>query len=206
MIVVSYCGRHRIDTSMRALLDQDVAGAFEIVVVASGDDGCASHIRASYPGVTVVESRQRLRPGPARNRGLEAATGEVIAFVPDDGLPRRDWLRRRLELHRSGADAVGGATVNATSHSYIAFAAHLLEYSSLLPVDEVLEAQEIPHCLSFRREVFDQVGRYPENTLTGEDTLFNRACLDAGLSYAFSGDIRMGHVGLKSLRGNLGHA
>lgn len=206
VIVVSYRGRHRIDGAIRALLDQDLAGPFEIIVVASGDDGCASHIRASYPDVRVVEIRQQLRPGPARNCGLDAATGEIIAFVPDDGLPHRDWLRRRLELHRAGADAVGGAIVNATHNSYIASAAHLLEYSALLPIDKVLRAQEIPHCLSFRREVFDLVGRYPENTLTGEDTVFNRACLEAGIAYAFSGDIRMGHVGLTSLRGNLRHA
>lgn len=206
VIVVSYEGRQRIETCLAPLLAQDMREPFEIVVVASGVDGCADHIRAAYPEVRIVSSPTRLRPGPARNRGIRVAAGEVIAFLPDDGTPREDWLRRRLELHRAGADAVGGAIVNAAPESYIARAAHLLEYSALLPVDALLKAQGIPHCLSFKRGVFERVGLYPEDTLTGEDTLFNRRCVEAGTSIAFSSEIRMGHVGDTSLPHQMRHA
>ena len=37
----------------------------------------------------------------------------MIAFLPDDGVARPDWLRRRLEAHRRGLDAVGGAITKA---------------------------------------------------------------------------------------------
>jgi glycosyltransferase involved in cell wall biosynthesis len=206
VVIVSYQGRPRIDMPLRALAQQDCVESFEVIVVASGTDGCAEQVERHFPSVKILRSNDRLRPGPARNRGVEAANGDVIAFLPDDGYPHRSWLSARLRLHRAGADAVGGAIVAVGPTGYVPRAAHLLEYSSLLPYDELLAAQEVPHCLSFRRSVFVSLGRYPEDTTTGEDTIFNLRCREANLSYAFSSDIRMGHCGLPSLRKNVRHA
>lgn len=75
----------------------------------------------------------------------------------------------------------------------------------MLPVDAILKAQEVPHCLSFHRRVFEQVGLYPEDTSTGEDTLFNLRCVEAGLAVAFSGQIQMAHLGNTSIVGMLRH-
>ncbi len=206
VVVLSYQARQRIDVVLEALRRQDSHELFEVVVVDSGTDGCDAYVRAHYPEVKVVHSTLRLRPGPARNRGVDAATGRVVAFVPDDGVPRRDWLRRRLELHNQGFAAVGGAITNGCPASYVASAAHMLEYSALLPNDAVLSAQGIPHCLSFDRQVFERLGRYPEGTLTGEDTLFNRRCVDAGVRFGFSSEIQMAHVGLTSFNATMRHA
>jgi glycosyltransferase involved in cell wall biosynthesis len=206
VIVLSYQARERIDVVLQALRRQDVDASFEVIVVDSGTDGCDAYVREHYPEVNVLHSTVRLRPGPARNRGVDAATGGVLAFLPDDGIPRHDWLRRRLALHDQGFQAVGGSITNGCPQSYVASAAHMLEYSGLLANDAVLRAQEIPHCLSFSREVFEVVGRYPENTLTGEDTVFNRRCLFDGVSFGFSAEIQMAHIGLTSLSGTLRHA
>jgi glycosyltransferase involved in cell wall biosynthesis len=206
VVILSYQGRQRIGPVLDALRRQDTDSTYEVLVVDSGTDGCDTYVREQYPEVTVVHSSTRLRPGPARNRGVEHASGGAVAFLPDDGIPRRDWLRRRLELHREGFDAVGGAITNGRPDSYVATANHMLEYSSLLPRDELLSQQEVPHCLSFSRHVFEVVGRYTEDTLTGEDTLFNRRCLQSGITFAFSAEIQMEHVGLTSFRATLRHA
>ncbi len=206
VIVLSYQARHRIHTALDALRRQDSEARYEVLVVDSGTDGCDTYVRERYPEATVLHSPKRLRPGPARNLGIDQARGRIIAFLPDDGLPRRDWLRRRLALHQNGYDAVGGAITNGLPDSYVARANHLLEYSSLLPHDAILRAQAIPHCLSFARHVFTRLGRYPEDTLTGEDTLFNRRCVETGISFAFSAEIQMAHVGLTSFSGTLRHA
>jgi GT2 family glycosyltransferase len=206
VVVLSYQARHRIHVALDALRLQDTQATYEVLVVDSGTDRCDGYLREQYPEVTVLHSPTRLRPGPARNLGIDHARGQVIAFLPDDGLPRRDWLRRRLDLHRDGYDAVGGAVTNGRPDSYVASASHMLEYSSLLPHNAILRAQEIPHCLSFVRSVFDDVGRYPEDTMTGEDTLFNRRCVDARITFAFSAEIQMAHLGLTSFSATLQHA
>ena len=206
VIVLSYQGRERIHAVLDALRLQDTQGTYEVLVVDSGTDGCDAFLRDQYPEVRLLHSSVRLRPGPARNRGVEHALGRVISFLPDDGVPRHDWLRHRLDLHQKGFDAVGGAITNGRSDSYVASSNHMLEYSSLLPRDDLLRAQEIPHCLSFSRHVFEVVGHYPEDTVTGEDTLFNRRCVEAGISFGFSAEIQMEHIGLTSFAATLRHA
>jgi GT2 family glycosyltransferase len=206
VVVLSYQGRQRIGRVLDALRLQDTDLAYEVLVIDSGTDGCDAYVRERHPEATVLHSSIRLRPGPARNRGVEHASGRVIAFLPDDGVPRRDWLRRRLALHREGFEAVGGAIANGRPDSHVARANHMLEYSSLLARDALLRAQEIPHCLSFSRHVFELVGQYPEDTLTGEDTLFNRRCVETGITFGFSAEIQMEHVGLTSYGATLRHA
>jgi glycosyltransferase involved in cell wall biosynthesis len=206
VIVLSYQGRERIHAVLDALRLQDTQGTYEVLVVDSGTDGCDAFLRDQYPEVRLLHSSVRLRPSPARNRGVEHALGRVISFLPDDGVPRHDWLRHRLDLHQRGFDAVGGAITNGRPDSYVASANHMLEYSSLLPRDALLRAQEIPHCLSFSRHVFEVVGHYPEDTVTGEDTLFNRRCVEAGISFGFSAEIQMEHIGLTSIAATLRHA
>jgi glycosyltransferase involved in cell wall biosynthesis len=209
VIVLSYQSRDRIPMVLIALRKQDLNEPFEVIVVDSGDDGAADLVRSQFPEVRVVHSETRLRPGPARNRGVREAAGEFIAFLPDDGLPRMDWLRLRLQLHRGGFDIVGGAIISALPESYLARSEHLLEYSALLPVEGLLRAQDVPHCLSFHRRAFEQVGMYPEDTITGEDTLFNRRCVEAEMPVAFSAEIQMAHVGntrlFELLRHGYGH-
>ncbi len=47
-------------------------------------------------------------PGAARNRGIQAATGEVIAFTDSDAVARPDWLENALQrLEKEGPDCAG---------------------------------------------------------------------------------------------------
>jgi glycosyltransferase involved in cell wall biosynthesis len=47
-------------------------------------------------------------PAAARNYGILAARGTVIAFTDDDTVPHPDWLAAGLAVIRHGADAVAG--------------------------------------------------------------------------------------------------
>jgi glycosyltransferase involved in cell wall biosynthesis len=102
-----------------ALLAQTLPGAqFEILIV---DDGSS---RATREHVVAALSRRRrgrraptLRflwlpmnrgPAAARNHGILAARGAVIAFTDDDTVPHPDWLRAGLAAIADGADAVAG--------------------------------------------------------------------------------------------------
>jgi glycosyltransferase involved in cell wall biosynthesis len=205
VVVCAYNSRSRIDVALTSLREQDLAEPYEVIVVDSGHDGCAEYVRSAYPAVRIVRSERRLYPGPARNRGVEAARGEIVAFLPDDGVAQRDWLRRRVAKHREGFDTVGGAITNGTAGHPVGSAGYYLEYSALLPSERVLAAQSVPHCLSYRREVFERVGTFPEDTETGEDTLFNQRCVAAGVSVGFDPRIRLAHRNLTRLGPYLRH-
>jgi len=205
VVVLSYQARSRIDRPLVSLRAQDLAEPYEVIVVDSGRDACADYVSAAYPEVRLVRSEHRLLPGGARNAGIRAARGPCVAFIADDMAARPDWLRRRLAKHRAGFLAVGGAVVNATPWHPVGAADYYLEYSSVIPSDRTLATQAIPHGLSYDRDLFDRLGFFPEDMVTGEDTLFNARLLRAGIAIGVDPGIRMAHANHVRLRGFLLH-
>jgi glycosyltransferase involved in cell wall biosynthesis len=96
-------------------------GGFEVVVVADGDG------LPSLPEDVRVVAGEGAGPAAARNRGVEAARGEVIAFTDDDCRPSPRWLRELdAELRRGRAAGVAGTTVNGLPEDAFASASQLV--------------------------------------------------------------------------------
>jgi hypothetical protein len=205
VIVCSYNTRDLIDHSLSSLREQDIDEPFEVIVVDSSTDGAADYVRSAYPEVRVLGSEQRLWPGPARNAGVRAATGRYLAFLPADGVARPDWLRRRVAKHRQGYSAVGGSITNGTPWHPVGTAGYFLEYSALIPSGKILAEQEIPHCLSYDRALFDRLGPFPEEAETGEDTLFNERLLAADVKIGFDAGVQLDHLNLNGVLPYLQH-
>lgn len=205
VIVAAYNARARIHWALDSLREQDVEDPYEVIVVDSGDDDCAAHVSAAYPEVRLIHSERRLYPGAARNAGIRAARGRYIAFLPDDCVAHRHWLRRRLAKHREGYAAVGGAITNGTPHSLVGSAGYYLEYSAVIPSTAILAEQEVPHCLSLERTLFDLLGPYPDDARTGEDTVFGGRLLAADVEVGFDAGIRIAHRNPTRLRTFLRH-
>lgn len=119
VVIASY---ERPDLLLRcvdALLRQTLsAHRFEIVVV---DDGSSREARER--AMAKLATRRRLHraptlrflwppvnrgPAAARNHGILAARGDVIAFTDDDTVPCPGWLAAGLAAIAKGADAVAG--------------------------------------------------------------------------------------------------
>jgi hypothetical protein len=64
----------------------------EVIVVTDHNDELGDVLQTRFPGVTVVPNSQRRGLGGARNSGVEAATGDLVAFVDDDAEPSPSWL------------------------------------------------------------------------------------------------------------------
>ena len=88
--------------------------ADEIVVVDNdpGERDCREHAEAAG-ALYVREDRRGL--DNARNAGLRAARGELVAFTDDDCVPPRGWLRSLPELF--GDPAVAAVTGPAFAHA-----------------------------------------------------------------------------------------
>lgn len=205
VVVLSYNARERIDLPLASLREQTLDEPYEVIVVDSGEDDCAAHVAATYPEARLVRSPHRLSAGAARNRGADAARAPYVAFLADDCRVAPDWLELRLERHREGFEAVGGAVTNGTRRHPVGSAGYYLEYTAVMPSARILAEQPIPHALSYSRALIDRLGGFAEDTVTGEDTLFNQRCVAARVEIVTDPRIRLAHRNLTGFGAYLRH-
>ena len=74
----------------------------EVIVVDDGSsDGTESWLQFLSDTTDVHTIRQpNSGPAVARNRGVEAATGDLVCFLGDDTHPQAGWLATHIEEHR----------------------------------------------------------------------------------------------------------
>ncbi len=108
VIVPAHDAEATLARTLAALHAQDLDEPFETIVVDDGSSDGTAAIAAAEPGVRVVNHPAPLGPGPARNSGVEAATGTLLAFTDADCVPEPGWLRAGVAA-LAEADLVQGA-------------------------------------------------------------------------------------------------
>lgn len=91
VIIPTYNRREKLRKALHSVLAQrDVS--FELIVVDDGSsDGTAEMIAKEFPSVTYLYQKNQ-GPAAARNRGMERARGEWIAFLDSDD----EWMPGKL--------------------------------------------------------------------------------------------------------------
>jgi GT2 family glycosyltransferase len=68
----------------------------QLVLVSDGDDDLLARARAAFPDVLCLPNTATKGLSGARNTGVQAATGDVVAFLDDDAAAAPDWAERIL--------------------------------------------------------------------------------------------------------------
>jgi glycosyltransferase involved in cell wall biosynthesis len=154
---------------------------FEVVVVDDGStDDTAAIARAS--GARVVETDHKGYAGGARNRGWDAATGDVVVFMDSDVVPDPGWGAGLARALREHPGALVGCARTFAARGPWQWVAHLQIETPYLPRGEPREVQFLSsYCLAVPREApirFDE-------SYGGEDAVFSIDAQDAGLRLVF---------------------
>jgi glycosyltransferase involved in cell wall biosynthesis len=114
-VVTTYRRTRTLGSCLDGLREQTRPPDDVVVVVHESDDEGAPLVDARARDWRALRRVGVQSPGlvAALNRGLAAASGEIVAFVDDDAVPERDWLARLLDryAHDARIAAVGGRDI-----------------------------------------------------------------------------------------------
>jgi cellulose synthase/poly-beta-1,6-N-acetylglucosamine synthase-like glycosyltransferase len=183
-----------IGACLDSILQADYpAERLEVIVVdnASSDDtsgvlqGYGTRIRALY--------EPKVGPAPARNKGLEAARGEVIAFTDSDCAVDRAWIREIVApLADRTVGAVGGRICafpegNNLEH----FGERIHDHAKA--IQRVWPAYLITMNLAVRRDLLRELHGFDERLLRCEDVDLAYRIDQAGYRLAYAPDAVIYH-------------
>jgi glycosyltransferase involved in cell wall biosynthesis len=165
-------GAKTLGRQLSALAGQDYAAPWELVLADNGStDGSAviaEAWRERLPDLRIVDAP---RPGinVARNAGVRASRGRVIALCDADDEVEPGWLRGLVDAMAKGEDLVGGCLDLEPLNSQLPPGRRtrriaLADGLSFLPWPEGAN-------LAFSREVFDRLGGFDETFFLGGDEI-----------------------------------
>ncbi|MEG4961766.1 MULTISPECIES: glycosyltransferase [unclassified Microcoleus] len=190
-LTVAICTKDRPENLARCLqyllrLQTPIAGEklyFEVLVIDNApSDERTKELVDSLPGVRYAREP---KPGLdfARNRALQEATGELLAFLDDDVTPDRQWLNGLMEAWTENPDA-GGFTGLVLPYELVTEAQILFEsrggfrrgfekirYGQILPYNPLYPCGAGifgAGCnMAFRRDVLLKLGGFDDALDTG---------------------------------------
>jgi glycosyltransferase involved in cell wall biosynthesis len=162
VVVPAYNAEKTLKASVDSVLAQDFRD-FEIVVVNDGSSDSTKAILASYDSqVRVIDQNNRGAPA-ARNAGVNAASGRLIAFLDSDDLWSPDKLAQSVRAFEQNPSAslvfsdCSGLRADGTTSTFYS-------YARAPSLNEMLDNgfELVPSAVTMRRDVFQACRGFSE--------------------------------------------
>jgi hypothetical protein len=138
----------------------------EIVLVSDTNHELLARLRDTFPGLHVVANRFAPGLSGARNTGVAAANGSILAFVDDDALAAADWLERLLPHYANPCLQGVGGRIDPIwlqrrpgwfpeEFGWVIGCSYRGQPETVAPVRNLIGCN-----MSFRRAVFESVGGF----------------------------------------------
>jgi cellulose synthase/poly-beta-1,6-N-acetylglucosamine synthase-like glycosyltransferase len=203
VIVPVHDGAATIRTCVEALLAQRMPrDAYEVLVVDNRSTDATRAIVAGYP-VTLLDERRTQSSYAARNRGVAAARGSLLAFTDADCVPEADWLAALV-------GAFDDPDVGMAAGDIVAWRADALveryQAARALDATRAYRHRVMPFAqtanAACRRRLFDAIGGFDAACAFGGDLDFSwRLQRQTGHRLAFVPEARVRHRHRTTWRG-----
>lgn len=190
VVVATYNGSRTLQACLESLSRLNYPD-YEVIVVDDGSTDRTPEVAKAFPTFRYIrQTNQGL--SAARNAGIGAATGEIIAFTDDDCRADEDWLYYLAsDLLRGDFAAIGGHNFPPPEDSLVAAA---VAASPGGPAHVMLtdhEAEHIPGCnMAYYKWALEEIGLF--------DPIFRKAGDDVDLCWRLQDrDLKIGftHAG-----------
>ncbi len=169
VVVCSYNGERTIAGCCEALARLDYPD-YEVIVVDDGSTDRTAEIARGFGFQVISTANHGL--SNARNTGMRAATGEIVAYTDDDAPPDPHWLTfLAWGFLTTGHAAIGGPNIAPPSDGLVA---DCVAHAPGGPVHVLLSdtvAEHVPGCnMAVRRRCLEEIGGFdPRYRAAGDD-------------------------------------
>ncbi|TGC08021.1 glycosyltransferase [Methanolobus halotolerans] len=185
--------------TLQSLVKQDYPqDSFEIIVADNGSIDetldVAKRFLQEYPKLMEIVIESEIQSSyAARNKGIKAAKGEIIAFIDADMSVEKDWLTKvsssidRYDAYYLSCKVDLFSESNSLSASY--------NKLSGFPIEEYINNRHFAPtcCLIVRKKVFDDIGFFDSNLISSGDYEFGNRVYNSGYKLHYDSDIVMKH-------------
>ncbi|GGD87588.1 glycosyltransferase family 2 protein [Paenibacillus nasutitermitis] len=184
-------------------LQQQTLAPHEIIVVdSSSTDGTAE--RSQRAGVRVFSILQsEFDHGGTRNYAAGLAEGDVLVFMTQDAIPDNDFMLEELvkPFQDGKISCVYGRQLARPDANVLERLSRGFNYPEQ---SSVKDQGDIPRmgiktffcsnvCAAVRKDIFLELGRFPEPVIFNEDLFFAAKCILQGYTVAYAAEARVVH-------------
>jgi GT2 family glycosyltransferase len=158
----------------------------EAIVVDDGSTDASAAIAHELEARVISTPNRGL--SEARNTGLEAAAGEIVAYLDDDARPDADWLTYLAATFAATDHAgIGGPNVPPAEETGVASCVANAPGGPVHVLVSDTEAEHLPGCnMAFRRSVLLELGGFdPQFRVAGDDVDLCWRLQEAGHTLGF---------------------
>src|SRR5439155_25944316 len=169
VLICTYNGARTLGETCAAVAGLEYP-TMEVIVVDDGSTDDSAAIAEGY-GFKVISTENR-GLSSARNTALEAAGGEIVAYIDDDAMPDQHWLTYLVDTFaRTDFVAVGGPNLPVPGDGAVADAVAAAPGNPIHVLLTDREAEHIPGCnAAFRAEALRDSGGFdPRFRTAGDD-------------------------------------
>lgn len=214
LIVLTYNRPNLLRNCLESILKLEKGGvSLEVIVVDDGSKTDNSSIPNQYEHSLKIRFDKKVHQGvaAARNYGVKLASGKFIAFIADDYCLPKNFLIDVLKFFDENDDAlVITHNISPCGPSLFKFVQRLYfqltlwqSIENLETTSGVLKSYSLPPSRGavFRKEIFNEIGLFNEELVTGEDGEFGMRMASHGIPVYFFPDKYIEHWEQKDLLG-----
>ena len=200
VVVCTHNGSRTIADCCEGLGELDYPD-YEVIVVNDGSSDTTESIARKFRIRVITVNNGGL--SRARNIGLHASTGQIVAYLDDDARPDPHWLKYvALSFADASVGGVGGPNIAPAGDGWVAdCVANAPGGPSHVLLDDQI-AEHIPGCnMAFRKECLEAVGGFDAQFhIAGDDVDVCWRVQDRGWRLAFNPAAVVWHHRRNSLR------
>jgi GT2 family glycosyltransferase len=202
VVVANFNGERTLNACLESL-KKIAYPDYEIILVDDGSTDRSTTIARAHPQVRLIQHERNLGLSAARNTGVAAASGEVIAFTDSDCRVDEDWLYYLVgDLLNSDFAAIGGPNLLPPEDSALAAAVMASPGGPAHVMLTDRQAEHIPGCnMAFYRQALLDIGGFdPIFKQAGDDVDVCWRLDQAGCKIGFSPSALVWHYRRSTVR------